>query len=290
MEQNISQTLGRIIPVKIIDENEDFVFGQNEGHTYRLAKSELKSLPKLGATVSGFAYENENHQLQITKNIPKVGIGRYAFGEVVASKKQLGVFVNIGLPNKDIVVSVDDLPEMTALWPKKGDRLMIGLKVDQKGRLWGDLATEPMFQTIGLPADARLKNRNIKGTVYRLKLVGSYVLTDHYQLGFIHNTEREQEPRLGEQVEARVIGVRDDGTLNLSLRPRAYEAISDDAQMLLAALEHTPTKSLPFTDKSDPEAIKSYFGISKGQFKRAVGHLMKAGLVQQVDGELRLNE
>ena len=87
-----------------------------------------------------------------------------------------------------------------------------------------------------------------------------------------------------------MIGVRDDGSLNLSLRPRAYEAISDDAQMILAALSHSLDHSLPFTDKSSPAEIKAYFGISKGQFKRAVGHLMKAGLVKQSEGKLLLNQ
>ena len=60
--------------------------------------------------------------------------------------------------------------------------------------------------------------------------------------------------------------------------------------MILMALQHTSAKQLPFTDKSSPDEIKAYFGISKGQFKRAVGHLMKAGLVKQVDGFLILNE
>ncbi len=58
--------------------------------------------------------------------------------------------------------------------------------------------------------------------------------------------------------------------------------------MLLAALQHNADGRLPFTDKSDPSEIKVYFGISKGQFKRAVGHLMKAGLVVQRDGYLIL--
>ncbi|KRN88897.1 CvfB family protein [Ligilactobacillus ceti] len=281
--------IGRVITIKIIDENDKYVFGQHDGETYRLAKEELRSIPKMGANVSGFAYENDKHQLQITKTIPKIGIGKYAFCDVVAVRKNLGVFVDIGLPNKDIVVSCDELPELTHLWPKKNDRLLIGLKVDHKGRLWGDLATEEMFRAISVKADAKLRNKDVTGTVYRLKMVGSYVLTNDYQLGFIHNTERDQEPRLGEVVNARVIGVREDGTMNLSLRPRAYEAISDDAQMLIAALQHN-NGHLPYTDKSSPAEIKAYFGISKGQFKRAVGHLMKAGLVQQIDGELRLNE
>ena len=78
------------------------------------------------------------------------------------------------------------------------------------------------------------------------------------------------------------------GSLNLSLKPRAYQAIGEDAQMLLEMLRRTPDHTLPFTDKSDPEAIRQEFGISKGQFKRAVGHLLKARLVSMVNGKLIL--
>lgn len=73
--------------------------------------------------------------------------------------------------------------------------------------------------------------------------------------------------------------------MNLSLKPRAHEAISDDAQMILKVLEKTPDGFLALHDKSDPEDITSLLAISKGQFKRAVGSLMKERLVRQEKGK-----
>lgn len=286
----LKNILGREIIAKVTDFNDKYIFAQVEGLTFRMTRDELLKAPKVNSSLKGFAYINDNHQLQLTKKVPKVQVDRYAWGTVVSSRKDLGVFVDIGLPNKDIVVSIDDLPELPQLWPQKGDKLMIGLSIDTKDRMWGKLATPEMFQTISGMAKKNMQNKNVTATVYRLKLVGTFVITDDYYLGFIHPSEREVEPRLGEVVKARVIGVKDDGTLNLSTRPRAYEAISDDSQMILMALQHTSAKQLPFTDKSSPDEIKAYFGISKGQFKRAVGHLMKAGLVKQADGFLILNE
>lgn len=285
----LKELLGHEVMATVTDENDNFVFAQVEGDTFRIDKKELLKLPKMGAKIKGFAYVNDNHQLQITKQVPKVGIDQYAWGTVVGSRKDLGVFVDIGLPNKDIVVSLDNLSELRHLWPQTGCKLMIALEVDDQNRMWGKLATPEMFNTIKVLAKPNMKNKNVTATVYRLKKVGTFVITNHYNLGFIHPSEREQEPRLGEIVNARVIGVKEDGTLNLSTRPRAYEAISDDAQMILVSLQHS-NNMLPFTDKSSPDEIKAYFGISKGQFKRAVGHLMKAGLVKQSDGLLILNE
>ena len=91
--------------------------------------------------------------------------------------------------------------------------------------------------------------------------------------------------RLGQVVEGRVIEVHPDGRLNVSLRPRAHEAIEDDAKMILTLLEKMPTHQLQLHDKSNPQAIKDQLGISKGQFKRAVGNLLKLGLIKQNKGE-----
>lgn len=280
--------LGRMITGSVTDENETDYFVQAEGTTFRLAKQEIKKPLRAGATFKGFAYESEDHHLTITRNAPQVQVDHYGWGTVVRSQRTLGVFVDIGLPNKDMVVSIDDLPSMMELWPQQGDKLLIALREDHKQRLWGVLADMDIFHAIAQPGKKRMENANVTATVVQNKLVGTRVMTDHYELGFIHPDERDVEPHLGAEVHGRIIGVHDDGTLNLSLKPRAYEAIDDDAAMLLAALEHSEAGHLEFSDKSSPAAIRAYFGISKGQFKRAIGHLLKDRKITQHDGQLWL--
>ena len=287
----INSVLGKVVDAVMIDENDHDYFVQpaRNGQTYRLSKDESPQVLHIGGSVRGFVYENENHQLQMTcQHIPTVQVDHYDFGTVVGVRRDLGVFVDIGLPNKDIVVSLDDLPSLKHLWPQKGDRLMMALKVDDKNRIWGQLADESVFEAIANRPNPRMKNKDVKAPVYRLKMAGTFVITDDYCLGFIHPSERDQEPRLGQRISARVIGLSSHGSLNLSLKPRAYQAIGEDAQMLLEMLRRTPDHTLPFTDKSDPEAIRQEFGISKGQFKRAVGHLLKARMVSMVNGKLIL--
>lgn len=286
----MTHKIGEIISAKVTDENDKYYYAQIDGLTYEIDKSELQKPLKIGGVVTGFAYENEKHNLQITKNIPDVRLGHYAWGEVTDIRRDLGVFVNIGLPNKDVVVSLDELPTIKELWPQRGDMLMITLRIDKKDRLWGELASADILQAVRIPAKPDMKNKQVKATVYRLKMVGTLVITPVYNFGFIHPDERQREPRLGEEVDARVIGVREDGVLNLSLRPRAYEAISDDAAMLLTLLQRSSTHSLPFTDKSDPKQIKKYFGMSKSQFKRAVGNLYKQRKITQNENGLFLVE
>lgn len=289
----MNSALGKVVSAVMIDENEHdyFVQPDRNGQTYRLPKDECDKPLHIGGQVRGFVYENEDHQLQMTRrHIPTVRVDHYDYGTVVSVRRDLGVFVDIGLPNKDIVVSLDDLPELKHLWPQPGDRLLIALTVDDKDRIWGKLADDAIYNTISVAPSRKLLNRNTMATVYRLKLNGTHVITDHYQLGFIHPSERDQEPRLGQRVQARVIGLSSHGSLNLSLKPRAYEAIGEDAQMILTMLEHNLNHQLPYTDQTDPHIIRQVFGISKGQFKRAVGHLLKKRLVKEENGQLILLE
>lgn len=86
---------------------------------------------------------------------------------------------------------------------------------------------------------------------------------------------------MGQVLEARVIGFREvDRTLNLSLKPRSFEMLENDAQMILTYLESNGG-FMALNDKSSPADIKATFGISKGQFKKALGGLMKAKKVKQ---------
>lgn len=285
----MNELLAQVFTGIITDENPTSYFVQKNGITFNLLKTEGEH--SLGEAVEGFAYLGQKHDLRFTTQIPASRLGHYAFGTVTIVRRDLGVFVDIGLTDKEMVVSLDELPAEKHLWPKTGDRLMVALRVDDKGRIWASLADEKIFQALSRKGKDEQKNENITGTVYRLKIVGTYILTEDNYIGFIHPSERFNEPRLGEVVNARVIGIRPDGVLNLSLRPRAYETIDDDAAMLLVFLERSPEKKMPYTDKSSPEAIKQMFGISKAQFKRALGHLLKARKIKQENGyTILLNE
>ena len=103
----INSALGKVVDAVMIDENDHDYFVQpaRNGQTYRLPKDESPQVLHIGGSVRGFVYENENHQLQMTcQHIPTIQVDHYDFGTVVGVRRDLGVFVDIGLPNKDIVV------------------------------------------------------------------------------------------------------------------------------------------------------------------------------------------
>ncbi len=46
-------------------------------------------------------------------------IGSYGFGTVTGTRRDLGVFVDVGLPDKDVVISLDELPTVRNFGLKK---------------------------------------------------------------------------------------------------------------------------------------------------------------------------
>lgn len=264
----------------VTNQNDKFYFIQKEGLTFALSKDEGNY--QLGQSVKGFTYTDMMQKLRLTTKEITATREQFGWGVVTDVRKDLGVFVDTGLPDKQVVVSLDILPELKELWPKKGDQLYVRYEVDKKDRIWAIPALQEDFQKLAGPAYDNMQNQQLRAIVYRLKLSGSFVyLPDNNMLGFIHPNERYSEPRLGQELQVRVIGYRAvDRTLNLSLKPRSFEMLENDAQMILTYLESNGG-FMTLNDKSSPEDIKAIFGISKGQFKKALGGLMKAGKIKQ---------
>ncbi|WP_054636047.1 S1 RNA-binding domain-containing protein [Thalassobacillus sp. C254] len=259
--------------------------GSNEVY---LQENETQEELQEGDVAQVFLYENKQGKTQATMNLPKATLQSYGWAKVVKVVKNLGVFVDIGI-SRDFLVFEDDLPVLTEVWPSPGDYLYVTLGHDKEGRLTAKPITEQEVEEIRKDAPVHLRQQTLQGWVYQTGKVGSFVLTEEGYRGFIHYTERKTEPRLGQQVEGRVIAVKEDGTVNLSLRPHRLESMDEDAEKILNYLIQQGGK-MPFGDKSDPEDIRSLFNLSKAAFKRSLGKLMKEGKIEQKDGFTFLKE
>lgn len=139
------------------------------------------------------------------------------------------------------------------------------------------------------PAENVKRGDLLRGTVYNVTDEGAFVLTEDNYLGFIHQSEQEMALKQGMSVEGRVVFVRADGRVNLSLKPLKEISRVVDADKILNYLRNR-NGSMPFNDSSPPDVIKERFGISKAAFKRAVGKLLKDGLVEKKEGWIILKE
>ncbi|SHM56645.1 CvfB family protein [Gracilibacillus kekensis] len=281
----MNKPIGTIQTLEVVREMDTGYVLEND---ILLHHNETDSALDEGDMTEVFLYRNKKGQTIATTQLPHIQINIYGWAEVAEVLPHLGVFVNIGT-SKEMLVSKDDLPLFEDVWPIAGDQLYVTLGNDQKGRLLALPATESIFEREFEAAPDRLLNTTITGRIYRTGREGSVGITEEGYRAFIHHTEQKEEPRLGEQVKGRVIDIKEDGTINVSLRPFKKESIREDADEILAHLEENDGV-ISFSDKSDPEAIRDTFHISKAAFKRALGKLMKQRKIEQVDGKTYLKQ
>jgi uncharacterized protein len=234
-----------------------------------------------GDEVEVFLFVDSRGRLTATTTIPKVSVGTYDWVPVVDVKEGIGVFLDIGI-SKDILLGEEDLPVVKSVWPQKGDLLYITLRVNRNNMIYARMATDPVIQDISIKATRSDFNKNVHGYIYRTARVGSWIITAEGFKGFIHESQRRTEPRIGEKVEGRIIDVKEDGSVNISLQPRKQEALDEDSRKIMDYLE-LRNGAMPYHDKSMAEDIQERFGMSKGSFKRALGRLMKEDKIYQED-------
>jgi predicted RNA-binding protein (virulence factor B family) len=111
---------------------------------------------------------------------------------------------------------------------------------------------------------------------------------DDLYSGLIAKKELFGEVQIGEQVTARVVQVKEDGKLDLSIREKAYLQISADAEVIADLIDRFGG-ALPFNDKANPEVIRRETGMSKNEFKRAVGNLLKNNRITITDKGIHKN-
>lgn len=253
-----------------------------------LHKNETEIELEEGQEVEAFLYTDSQGRIAATTMIPEITAGTYGWAQVSDVKPGIGVFINIGI-QKDMLLGEEDLPVHEEVWPVIGDTLYITLRVHKNNRIYVKVATDPIITEISVKASKSDFNKNIHGHIYRTAKVGSWIYTAEGYRGFIHESQRKREPRLGEKVEGRIIDVKEDGTVNVSLIPRKQEALDSDSERIMAYLS-LRNGAMPYGDKSAPEDIQDRFQLSKASFKRALGRLMKEGKVYQEEGWTYIKE
>jgi len=224
--------------------------------------------------------------LTATMRKPLALVGETALLEVADVHPSFGCFLDIGI-GRDVLLPVSELPGHPAARPVKGDRVFAVLGRDKAGRLIARAAGEKELAPLVSPAPMDWKNRTVEAIVYEPQKTATFVVCRNGDaegfgvLGMIHATERTRDLRLGETVRVRVARVREDGRVNLSMFPLRKQGLDEDAERILAWLRERPNGAMPYSDETPPDIIRQKFQISKAAFKRAIGKLMKEGLVYQ---------
>ncbi len=240
----------------------------------------IKQLPedsKEGDELEVFVYRDSQERLIATRKKPLAQLGELAYLKVTA-KTQIGAFLDIGLERGLL------LPFHEQKFPiQVGKGYLVKVYLDKSQRL---SATTEIYEYLSAESPYQ-KNDKVAGTVYSVNLdMGAFVAVDNKYMGLIPVNEYFSELREGDQVEARVIRVREDGKLDLSPRDPSYIQMDKDTLKILQGIKNHEG-FLALNDKSSPLEIQSRLHLSKAAFKRALGKLLKENKVTQTDGGLK---
>lgn len=231
----------------------------------------------VGDRIEVFVYRDSSDRMIATTKVPKLVMGQVA-ELTVAQVGKIGAFLDWGL-EKDLFLPFKQQKRRV----KAGEKVLVSLYIDKSNRL---CATTNVYENLRSDSPYK-KDDKVVGRVYEISdNFGAFVAVDNEYSALIPKKELYGNVQLGEDVEARVIDVLDDGRLTLSVRERGLVQIEKDAQELLALLD-SYSGVLPFTEKADPEVIRRETGMSKNEFKRAVGHLLKSGQIVLKDKVIR---
>ena len=229
--------------------------------------------------IKAFVYFDSEDRIIATTEVPYVQVGEFAFMKVVATSS-VGAFLDWGL-RKDLLVPFreqrDPMAEgksylVYAYVDKASDRIVASTKIDKY--------LDQVFPDY-------TPNQEVDILVARKTDLGYAVIVNNAHWGLIYDNEIFQRLKIGQRLKGYIKRVRDDEKIDVSLQPSGFAKIEGLAGEVLEKLKDYGGV-LDISDKSDPEEIYNLFGCSKKNYKKALGTLLKQGLIVIGEKEIKL--
>jgi len=264
-----------------VDRKVDFGFYMDDGgEGILLPKRFVPSGLQIDDTISVFVYHDSDNRLIATTQEPFAVVGEIAALKVVEVTSQ-GAFLDWGLM-KDLFVPVSQQLSTMRL----GGKYLVKLYIDaQTGRV---AATEKIDKQISNDNLTVKEGEKVKIQVYRESEIGYVVIVNQVHQGLVYKNEVFTHLHIGQFIdEAFVKKIREDNKLDIGLGKQGGEKLADDNQKIMNLLK-SHKGFLPYHDKSAPDDIYAFFGMSKKAFKMNVGMLYKLKLISIEEDGIRL--
>ena len=226
-----------------------------------------------------FLYLDSEDRPIATTEHPFATVDEFAFLQVVAVTR-IGAFMDWGLPKDLLVPFREQKVDMQV-----GRWYVVRIYVDQDTqRIVGSakvskyLDNVPPTYTVGEEVDVLINNETD---------LGYNAIVNNLHWGMIYKNEVFAPIRVGQRTKAYIKKVREDDKIDLLLDKPGHTKLDDLAQKVIDALNQNKG-SLPLGDKTDPEIIYSMLGMSKRNFKKAIGTLYRMQMVEISDNGVKL--
>lgn len=271
--------LGEKQILKVVRMKDFGMYVGDETEAILLPRKYVPAGTKVGDSVEVFVYRDSSDRLIATTEEPALTLGQVASLKVKETGK-IGAFLDWGL-EKDLLLPFKE----QSVQVRPGKSYPVALYIDKSKRL---CATMKIYEYLSSESPYE-KDAVVQGIVYQVNPnIGVFVAVDGKYHGMIPKKNAHGNFKVGDPVQARIVAVREDGKLELSVRERVEFQISKDAEALMEVIE-SYDGVLPFTEKASPAVIERELNMSKAAFKRAVGHLLKAKKITIDQGKIRAN-
>lgn len=225
-----------------------------------------------GDAVNVFIYRDSEDRLIATTLQPALEL--YEFGLLkVTAVAPFGAFLDWGL-EKDLLVPLSEQSRPL----REGDEVVVCVVPDtETDRLIGTTKVGQYLEYDRIPYQS---GQEVDLLIYERSDLGYNAIIDNHYRGLIYFNEVFQPVRIGDRVKGYIKLVRPDKAIDLSLQPLGYtRSIDQNTEKVLATIREKDG-FLPLTDNSDPSLIYAELGMSKKNFKKAVGALYREKIIR----------
>ena len=236
----------------------------------------------VGDEIEVFVYHDSEDRLVATTDRPLIVKGEVACLKVV-DKNIHGAFLDWGLVGKDLFLP--NRNQQGGVIP--GRSYLVWLYVDNiTGRC---VATQKLKNYIDNDIITIKPRQKVNIVVASESPIGYRAIINNRHWGMIYKNQIFKPVQIGDKLEGFVKRITDDNRIDLMLREEGYKGVTDSADVLLQLIKDKGGV-LEIGDKSSPELIHAETQMSKNQFKRAAGVLLKRGVVDVEEFEIRLKK
>ena len=260
--------IGEINRVKILKISpRETILEDEKGNKVLLPTKEVPESKTPGEYLDVFALS----EIEASTKIPPAKINEFAVLKIIRVKP-FGAFLEWG-SSKDLFVPKSCLSGKTEV----GRLLCVYVLNDIKGEgLIGDSRIRHYFKE---DVSELKEGKKASLLVYKKIDIGFKVVIDNKYDGLIYANEIYSRVEIGEKYQGFVKKIREDGLIDAALQPQGFpESNNMSEEIILNALKEN-SGFLPLHDGSDPKLIYDRLGISKKNFKRALGTLYKKEIV-----------
>lgn len=237
---------------------------------------------RVGDEIRVFVYHDSENRLVATTEHPTAVVGDIAFLEVV-DKNAHGAFLDWGLSAKHLFLP--NRNQSGGVLTSRGCLVYV-YEDNITGRA---VATMKLKGVVCNDEISVRPHQKVDIIVASKSDIGYRVVINNRHWGMLYNNQLFRHVQTGDRMSAYVARITEDGRIDVSLQQSGYDGVKDASQRLLDIVRSAGGR-LPLGDASSPEDVARLTQMSKKQFKRSLGVLLKSGAVRTDEEGIKIIE